>query len=275
MVVEGANRSIVIALKDLPFHEIEGTQFYVEVNSQALIERENPANIILFRELRDHGTHYSMCYHPGYKNCPCELDPPEESVDITIPPLIVLAPQGMAKKYGVDVESLANRTDLELLNPNYQGFLERVSGKLPEIDINGERFIVDLQHGELRLIDHPELTLRFKDFEPGFFDDDFSYRFFYDPGQRAVISGEEAARSTKGNILKVELPLTIQLDPVWIARSLGREDKAFIRDYPVQKDLKASVEEIAPGVKPALNADKTIANTRKGLNTKRAKGRKL
>ncbi|WP_293299830.1 hypothetical protein [Pedobacter sp. UBA4863] len=259
-VIAHADPSNIIALEKLPLHEIKGTKSYIEINSQSLIEKEDPSNIILFSDMRDHGTHYTMCYHPGYRNWPCELDPPAESSTITIPPLTVLDPEGMAKKYGVSIESLKAMTDLELLNPNYNGFLERVSGKLPEIDINGERFIVDLQNGELRSVEDQKCVLLIKDLEPGFLDNDFSYSFRYDPIKRGVINNDMPVSNKQ--IIKVALPPTIELDPVWVARSMGLPDKEFIRDYPIKKELKARVERLREAIK-------------KVVHPRRAKRRKL
>ncbi|MCV9932892.1 hypothetical protein OIU80_11410 [Flavobacterium sp. LS1R47] len=247
-IVETANPSNTIPLERLPTHEIEGTTFYVVINSQALIETTNLTNTISFHDMKDHGTHYSMCYHSEYKNFPCQLDAVEDTININIPPLLLLDSEGMTKKYGVTIESLKNKTDLEFLNPNYEGFMERVAGILPHIDIAGQDFIIDLNLKELRLAEDPFIKLEFKDFEIGSFDGDFAYHFLYDTKLQKLVGNESSK-----DVIQVELPNLLYLDPVGLARRNGHEDSAYIRDYPIEKNLKATTYTSPLDVKKHFN----------------------
>lgn len=241
-VVETTDSSRVIPLGAQPLLNIAGTDFYVEINSQSLIEVGDPSNIISFTDMTDMGSHYTMCYHLEYKNWPCQLDDPKKSINITIPPLAVLDPEGMARKYNTDVDGLLGKADIEFLNPNYEGFLARISGQLPHIDIAGHDYIIDIDKRELRLQGNSDCRLGFADFEEGAPWDDFSYRFMYDTSlQRAVPDIAQAAHAT---IVVVEIPGLFRVDPVGLARKSGYSDSHYIREYPIEKNLAASIRSI-------------------------------
>ncbi|WP_333627474.1 hypothetical protein [Sphingobacterium siyangense] len=243
-IVETADSNNVIPLGPQPVLNIMGTGFYVEINSQSLIEVNDPSNIISFQDMADYGSHYTMCYHIGYKNWPCALDDPKESVNITIPQLIALDPEGMAKKYHVGLDDLKGRKDIEFLNPNYEGFLSRVSGTLPHIDIAGDVYIVDLQMKELRLLQDNSCRLMMRDFEAGSpLKNDFSYRFLYDTVRREPVT-YMGMPSANESIVVVELPDLFKLDPVGVARIAGYKDDHYIREYPIENSLKAIIRDL-------------------------------
>lgn len=244
-VVETADGSNVVPLGSQPVLNIMGTGFYVEIHSQSLIEVNDPSNIISFHDMTDHGSHYTMCYHLRYKNWPCELDNPADSLNITIPQLVVLDPEGMARKYHVELEDIKGRRDIEFLNPNYEGFLARISGELPLIDIAGERYVIDMERQELRLSRDGSCRLTFTDLEAGSpLEDDFSYRFLYDTKLRRATSYTDSSSDSASSIVVVELPDLSRLDPVGAARKNGYKDDYYIREHPIEKNPKAVIRDL-------------------------------
>ncbi len=243
-VIENGTKMKVATLGAQPIFTIAGTDFYVEIQSQTLIEVSDPKNHLPVGDMIDTGKHYEFPYHLEYKNWPCQLDDPKESIDVKVPYLIVLDPVGMASKYNIDPVDLIGRKDIEFLNPNYQGFLARIAGELPTIDIAGESYLINVEKGQLILKADANHSLEFKDFQKGCpLSDDFSYRFTYDKIKKVVIS-ETEKYGKGGNYGIVELPVAVKLDPVGLARKLGYNDDHFIRDYPMEKKLTASVSDI-------------------------------
>ncbi|QRY55575.1 hypothetical protein [Sphingobacterium siyangense] len=250
-VVETADSTHAIPLGAQPVLNIMGTGFYVEINSQSLIEVNDPSNIISFLDMTDCGSHYTMCYHPRYKNWPCALDDPGESFNITIPHLVVLDPEGMAKKYHVGPDDIRGRKDIEFLNPNYEGFLARISGALPQIDIAGEAYVVNLQKKELQLVQDCSHTLMMRDFEAGSpLEDDFSYRFLYDTMRREAVPYMGRLADNDSGLVVVELPDLFKLDPVGAARIAGYKDDHYIREHPIEKNLRAVIRNLDGRVLP-------------------------
>ncbi|WP_277014324.1 hypothetical protein [Flavobacterium lindanitolerans] len=264
-IIENDGKLKVSELKEQPIFTIAGTDFYVEIYSQTLIEVADPKNYLPVRDMTDMGDRYKFLYHPTYKNWPCELDDPKESFDVEVPYLIKLDPEGIARKHNIDPKELKGRKDIEFLNPNYQGFLARRAGKLPAIDIAGEQYFVDLENRQLVLKENAFHQLKFEDFQEGCpLSDDFSYRFAYDRQSRKVIaSGDLQAKQA----IIVELPYKVSLDPVGLARQLGFSDDHYIREYPIEKHLVAKVSNIKGANIPneVDNSERKIRNRKKGF----------
>lgn len=267
-VVQKAYSTNLIPLAGKPTVNIAGTDFYVEINTKALIEVEDPTNVIYFKYMQDKGDHYEFQYHPRWKNLPCQLDDPKEGIDVNIPPLVSLDPQGMAKKYNIDIGELKGRKDIEFLNPNYRGFLRRVAGELPTINIAGDEYIIDLAKSELRLQGTEDKCLSFCDFESFCFLDevDFGYRFIYDMVQKKVVADSGNASS---KCVVVELPEKIDLDPVWLARKNGEKDEAYIQDNPVRENMVAVIRNLEG---KQINS---VLGTTKGTVRERQKGNRI
>ncbi len=241
-VTDKESGSKVADLGQQPIFNIAGTDFYVEIYSQSLIEVGDPRNFLPIRDMVDTGDHYEFPYHSGYKGWPTQLDDPRESIDVKVPYLIVLDPEGIARKHNISVEELKGKKDIEFLNPNYEGFLSRISGELPTIDIAGDEYFVDLENKLLRLKTGEGQKLAFKDMQRGCpLSDAFSYRFAYDPENRKLVALESASHK---DAVMVNLPTEVKLDPVGLARQLGYSDEHYIRDYPIEKKLLAEIRMI-------------------------------
>jgi len=107
--------------RELPVFNIEGTDFLVDVDKRWLIQAGNPGNFFEFIDMEDKGTHYEMFYDKRYK---CEVvgvgPRDDQMIDIKIPPMVVLDPVGVAEKYGLTVEGLKGKTDMDIMGAEIQ-----------------------------------------------------------------------------------------------------------------------------------------------------------
>lgn len=264
-IIENEVNMKVAELGGQPIFTIAGTDFYVEIHSQTLIEVADPKNYLPVGDMSDMGDRYKFPYHPTYKNWPCELDDPRESIDVEVPNLITLDPEGIVRKHHIDPEELKGRKDMEFLNPNYEGFLARIAGKLPTIEIAGDEYVIDLENTQLRLNTDGGQQLSFNDMQKGCpLSDDFSYRFAYDMVGKKLVPIESASHD---NAITVVLPDEILLDPVALARRLGYSDDHYIRDHPIAKKLVAVISMIkkAPLSDNLNTCDKKGQFRKKGL----------
>lgn len=115
----------------------------------------------------------------------------------------------------------------------------RLQGILPEIDIAGDRYIIDLRNEELRSIDEPYVRLPFKDMN---FDELLgTYDFLYTPGTKNIIVPHPELRSIPADTVAVLIPEDSVLDPVGIVRQTGTDLRKFLSEHPIQMLLKAKV----------------------------------
>ena len=102
--------------RKLPVHTIEGTDFLVDIDKRSLIQVDDHNNTIDFIDLQDKGTHYEMLYDLRDKNSPPGIGPMDDQmIDVKIPPMVVLDPAGVADKYGLTVDELKGKADLDIM----------------------------------------------------------------------------------------------------------------------------------------------------------------
>ena len=135
--------------RELPIINIEGTDFRVDVNRFALIEKSNPDNFISVFNMRDTKNGYEFEYGLSSKNIKIPLFD-REIIPVKIPDMCVLDPIGMAIKHNVPFNEIKGKTDFELM-VDQETFDKRVNkGMLPTLDILGYTFFVDIPMGKLR-----------------------------------------------------------------------------------------------------------------------------
>lgn len=235
--------------RELPTFEIEGTKFIVDVAKGALIESGDPNNIILFDDMQDWGTHYSISYNREWKNFPCELDAFENSTDVNIPQMTRLDPEGMTKKYGIPVESVRAKNDVDIM-VDHDWLEQRQKGLLPRIDIAGNDFIVDMASSELRSVNDPSTRISLKGLNRS--DDYEHYICFYHLPTKQVVSIDLKITELPKDVAMLKIPVEAKLDPYAAAKEIGMDTKQFLRVHPPQKDLQATVVPLSMKGLPAL-----------------------
>jgi hypothetical protein len=225
-------------LRNPVIFEIEGTSFEVDIDKLVLRQTDNRKNEIAITAINDLGSHYWLSYDLNTKNVFYGSGYPEHVKAITIPPLIVLDPQSMAEKYGFTVEQLNGKTDFEVI-VDQEALLHRHNGVLPQIDLAGEKFTIDLRLHELRNSQYFFPVISLKSFE--LTNDGWHYEAYYHPVMKQVVDLDPKLLEFPEGVIKLKIPNEIGLDPVATARQYGMDERELLRRYPIQKELKAEV----------------------------------
>ncbi len=125
-----------------------------------------------------------------------------------------------------------NYSDKELLE-------QRLAGILPVIDIAGHTYIVDLRLKELRAKDEPHNKIRFGNMAMDI--EGNNYLCFFHTPSRSVVNIQEGITSVPKDLVMLEIPNELRLDPVGTAREYGLEDSFMLEKYPIRAELKARV----------------------------------
>jgi hypothetical protein len=234
-------------LREPVIYRFDRTSFVVDIDKQVLRQTDKPENEISFiRDLTDFGDHYLLAWNENTKQV--TTDPDKAEVYI-IPQLVQLDPQGMSEKYSIPVEKLQSMSDFEVI-VDQEALASRKQNILPQIDIAGEQFIVDLRLHELRHAQHFFPVISLKSFE--LTNDGWHYEAFYEPLMKQVVEIDPKLLEFPQGIIKIKLPNEIGLDPVGTAQIYGMDERELLRRHPIQKELKAEVIPLAETEIPRL-----------------------
>jgi hypothetical protein len=254
-----------------PVFTIEGTDFYVDIDQQVLVQIENVDNRISFiNHMQDFGTHYQLLYDKEAAGAKQQVFDPKQIVTISVPPLTQLDPEGMAGKYGLPISQLCGKTDFEVM-VDQDLLAKRMVGALPEIEICGEKYFVDLRLNELRHENFsPQINLKQLDLSP----DGESYLAFYHPLLKQIIAADQHLTSIPEGLVRIEIPNELKLDPVGAARKYGLEEKDVLRLFPIRQKLEARVIPAAETGLPAL-VQRNRQNQQQGEHHQQKQPKKL
>ena len=142
----------------------------------------------------------------------------------------------------------------------------RLSGVLPHIDLAGTDFTVDWRLKELRETDAPwnHIDLEYMEMS----DSGEEYICLYDTEHHILYSPDENITELPKNVVMLEIPNELALDPVAVARTFEMNESTFLNDYPIQENLKATVKPLTDTLLPDI-----IAENLKTHNIARKRGR--
>lgn len=274
--------------RKLPTFEIEGTTFEVDVIKEELREIDNPVNIISIRnEISDRVDHYWFLYDTLEKNLPGPWSDKSNIVEIRMPLMVELDPEGMAARFNRSIEQVKSETDFSLL-VDLQQVIERLEGRLPVIDICGHDFVVDLRLGELRPKDHFETSITLSNLDTD--RDGDNYEAFYHPPSLEVVSLDHTITELPRDVVVISIPSELNLDCIGFLKDkeggvlasglLGQYPmtltkaelmqkmksetnlRQFLRDFPVMMKRSAKVTQLSetPLVGIIANNKKRQAN---------------
>ncbi|PWK72928.1 hypothetical protein LX99_04258 [Mucilaginibacter oryzae] len=225
----------------------EQISFEIDVDKQVLRQTNKPEHEISFiTDMADMGDHYLLSWDTEKLTVSHD---PDKAEPIVIDQLVRLDPEGMCAKYGIPVEKLQNMRDFEVI-VDQEALRQRREGILPEIDLAGERFIVDLQLHELRHAKYFFPVISLKSFE--LTNDGWNYEAYYHPVIKQVVELDPKLLEFPEGVVKLKIPNELGLDPVATARMYGMDEREVLRRYPIQKGLKAEVIPLSETHIPAL-----------------------
>jgi hypothetical protein len=230
--------------------EIEGTSFEVDIHKQVLRQTNDQTNEISFiHDMQDHGAFYKLLYNLDEHNAAYGLFDQNRVKAITVPQMSDLDREGMSIKYGLPSELVMGKSDFELI-VDQKLLDQRLNGILPQIDLAGEKFTVDLRLHELRNSQYFFPVISLKSFE--LTGDGWHYEAYYHPVLKQVVELDPKLLEFPEGVIKLKIPNEIGLDPVATARQYGMDERELLRRYPIQKDLKAEVIPLSETHIPAL-----------------------
>lgn len=212
-----------------------GIEFIVDVDKLEFREKANPDNRYGLEDMID-------CEEDGYRFSHYDRTR-IETLDISIPQFVTLAPQQMAEKYKKAVEEILLLTDFELM-VDQENLTKRLKyGELPTIEIGGHIFYADARIDLLRpKDDFSTMGIRFDDLEDYYDQDKNVYAFAYDPKTHEIANRDwSKILDYPQDLLFVEIPFVRNLDPVGWNRRWGWEETEGLKETGLQLDFKAEV----------------------------------
>jgi len=225
----------------------EQVSFLIDIDKQVLRQTDKPEHEISFiRDMTDMGDHYLLPWDNDKKTVSHD---PENAEPLIIDQLVWLDPEGMSEKHGIPVEKLQTMRDFEVI-VDQEALKQRRAGNLPQIDLAGEKFIVDLQLHELRHAKYFFPVISLKSFE--LTNDGWNYEAYYHPVMKQVVELDTKLLEFPEGVVKIKIPNELGLDPVATARMYGMDERELLRRHPIQKELKAEVIPLSETNIPAM-----------------------
>lgn len=219
---------------------IEGTDFWVDINKVELREKDNPVNTISIYEMRDVEDGYAFNYSLPEKNIPSLISKGKEIL-IKIPELVVLDPVGMAEKYKLSLEELKNKTDFDLM-VDQTAFNDRIQkGMLPTINIEGHTFYVDIRMDMLRpKDDFLSKGIVFDEIDHYFSEETNAYIIPYNPKTHEFQELDyDSILEFPKNLIAVQFPFQRDLDPIGWNRNGGWNIKDDLKRIGLKSHFEA------------------------------------
>ncbi|QKJ32834.1 hypothetical protein HQ865_24785 [Mucilaginibacter mali] len=225
----------------------EQVSFVIDIDRQVLRQTDKPEHEISFiKDMTDMGDHYLLPWDTEKQTVSHD---PEKAEPLIIDQLVWLDSEGMSEKYGIPVEKLQTMRDFEVI-VDQEALKQRHEGILPQIDLAGEKFIIDLRLQELRHAQYFFPVISLKSFE--LTGDGWHYEAFYHPVMKQVVELDPKLLEFPEGVIKVKIPTELGLDPVGTARIYGMDEREVLRRHPIQKDLKAEMIPLSEAHVPAM-----------------------
>jgi len=158
---------------------------------------------------------------------------------------------------------------------------ERLTGKLPVIEVMGHTFFVDIRMGVIRpKDDFSTLGVKFDDME----EDAKGMRYFlYNPNTHSIANIDlDRIKKIPTNVFPVKIPNEMDMDPIGFARNYGLDIDAFLLKHPPLDNLKAEVidwnDTVFPGIvkgnnrKQDISAEQNQGDKKQAVKKNRGKG---
>ena len=127
---------------------------------------------------------------------------------------------------------------------------QRMSGILPRITIAGTAFIVDVRLQELREQSNPSNRLNLLQMETA--SSEGHYLCFYNTKSHKQYHVSEGLKSLPKDVVMLEIPHELRLDPYAVAMRNGREVADVLKEYPLQKELSVTITPLSETMLPKL-----------------------
>jgi len=119
----------------------------------------------------------------------------------------------------------------------------RLAGKLPTINLAGTVFTIDWRLRELRENATPWNKISFEN--PAMSESGTRYVCLYNTQKHTLYQVSNNLKSLPKNVVLLEIPYELRLDPVAVARERNIEIVEFVKNHPIQTELTAIVKPLS------------------------------
>lgn len=119
----------------------------------------------------------------------------------------------------------------------------RLAGKLPTINLVGTEFTVDWRLRELRENAAPWNKISFTN--PAMSESGTRYVCLYNTQKHTLYQVSNNIKSLPKNVVMLEIPYELKLDPVAVARERNIDVAEFVKNHPIQTELTAVVKPLS------------------------------
>jgi hypothetical protein len=216
--------------------------FVIDREKQEFKQYNKPENIIRFDNLKKAEGYYTVKFdkHSNYLSTNWQkLDTSKDNAsDIFIPALIIDSPESLTDAFKQDLNTSSHYEEWGFYLGNKDTAL-RLSGVLPHIDLAGTDFTIDWRLKQLRETELPWKNISLEVMEMS--DNGREYLCFFNKETHELFEPDERLFELPGNVVVLEIPYEIKLDPVAVARSYGMGETYLLPENPVQMQLVAKV----------------------------------
>jgi hypothetical protein len=138
--------------------------------------------------------------------------------------------------------------------------LRRLAGILPHIDIGGTDFTIDWRMRELRETADPWNRIGLDNMELSPSGD--AYLSFYHTGRHQVYQLPDKLLALPEDVMLLEIPLKLLLDPIGTARANGLDDLALLRQCPIRQELHGKLVPLEETLLPQIIAQNLAGSER-------------
>lgn len=224
-----------------------GVIFLIDAQQRRLIQNAIfPPNVIELDSLPKFKGEHVMIYDWEKHN---HVDVPLKKAFKSDDRELILLPKELTGLARTPSDKECKRINLESRDNGYGFYLanqalnERLMGKLPTIAIGGDAFYIDVRVGQLRHKDDPSAFISLDEISP--YEQDGKATFLYSPEKRSVFHPDWRSTGIPDGVLAVQTLSIAHLDPVGLARYLGRQDGYYLDRYAFQAEQKAAIVPLA------------------------------
>jgi len=224
---------------------IIGSIPFVIVHSEREIRRvTRPEFNIPFSDLDNKGDYYTyqLKIKPGLYDRVDFDDITGLTIDLILPAPLIDAPDELTPELKKDLNQMSQKEGWGFFIGDVD-LVIRLSGKLPQIDLNGTDFTVDWRLKQLRETELPWNQLQLETMEIS--DSGLEYLCFYHTETHELFEPDETLMELPEKVVVLEIPYELILDPVAAAVSCGLNATDLLNEHPFKPHLTAKVTPLA------------------------------
>lgn len=253
---------------------IEDALFEIDLKERSISAADNPNFKVWFKDLEVIDGDYRLGYDWKMQRlCPFSTDLPKEHFHLIHLPESLLQPT-QESITAFNELSVRHCTGVLVADEDIEA---RLRGELPKIDIAGSLFYVDWRLRELRSVEDPTTRLNLRDMEMN--NEGDKYLCLYHTEYKAIYIPTQYTKQIPEKVVVLEIPYELKLDPIGVARQFELPDTAMLKDFPIEKNLKATVKPIskteAQQMLDNIRRQYQNRNERQQQNCSKRKGKRL